>query len=150
MFRGQYEHTIDAKGRTSVPARFREVLAASGDGRLVLTTGLDPCVVAYPMQEWLAFEERLSRLPQFDPSVQMLRRIYVSGAVECEVDKVGRILVPQMLRRHAGLGREVLWAGMGRHVELWSRERFEAMRSEVLGDEAQRAEVARRLAELGL
>ncbi len=150
MFRGQYEHTIDAKGRTSVPARFREVLAAGGDGRLVLTTGLDPCVVAYPMQEWLAFEERLARLPQFDPSVQMLRRIYVSGAVECEVDKVGRILVPQTLRRHAGLGREVLWAGMGRHVELWSRDRFEAMRSEVLGDEAQRAEVARRLAELGL
>ena len=150
MFRGQYEHTIDAKGRTSVPARFREVLAAGGDGRLVLTTGLDPCVVAYPMQEWLAFEERLARLPQFDPSVQMLRRIYVSGAVECEVDKVGRILVPQTLRRHADLAREVLWAGMGRHVELWSRERFEAMRSEVLGDEAQRAEVARRLAELGL
>ncbi len=150
MFRGQYEHTIDAKGRTSVPARFREVLAAGGDGRLVLTTGLDPCVVAYPMQEWLAFEERLARLPQFDPSVQMLRRIYVSGAVECEVDKVGRILVPQTLRRHADLAREVLWAGMGRHVELWSRERFETMRAEVLGDEAQRAEVARRLAELGL
>ncbi len=150
MFRGRYEHTIDAKGRTSVPARFREVLAASGDARLVLTTGLDPCLVAYPMQEWLAFEERLSKLPQFDPSVQTLRRIYVSGAVECEVDRVGRILVPQTLRRHAALEREVLWAGMGRHVELWSQAHFDALRSEVLGDEAKRQQVARRLAELGL
>ncbi|MGB7476940.1 MAG: cell division/cell wall cluster transcriptional repressor MraZ, partial [Polyangiales bacterium] len=64
MFRGRYEHAIDAKGRTSVPSRFREVMTAHGDSQLVLTTGLDSCLVAYPMAEWLAFEKRLSELPQ--------------------------------------------------------------------------------------
>lgn len=150
MFRGRYEHAIDKKGRTSLPARYREVLAASGESKVVLTSGLDPCVVAYPMGEWMAFEERLSALPQFDPSVAMLRRIYVSGAVECDLDKVGRILIPAALRNHADLDREVLWAGMGRHAELWDRERFDALRDDVLDDMDKRAELAKRLAGLGL
>ncbi|MFW5875208.1 MAG: division/cell wall cluster transcriptional repressor MraZ [Myxococcota bacterium] len=150
MFRGRYEHSIDAKGRTSLPSRFREVLAANGETRLVVTTGLEACLVAYPMGEWLSFEERLSALPQFDPSVAMLRRIYVSGAIECDVDKVGRVLIPQNLREHAHLQREALWAGMGRHIELWAKERFEAMRTHALEDEDKRVEMARRLAELGL
>lgn len=150
MFRGRYEHAIDGKGRTSLPSRFREVLASSGDARLVITTGLEACLVVYPLSEWLDFEARLARLPQFDTSVQMLRRIYVSGAIECDVDKMGRVLVPAPLRKHAGLGREVLWAGMGRNVELWDRATYEAMRDEVLADPAQRLEMARRLSELGL
>ena len=150
MFRGQYEHAIDAKGRTSVPAKFRDVLVANGEARLVMTPGLEPCLVAWPIKEWLAFEERLSKLPQFDASVASIRRIYVSGAVELEVDKLGRLLIPKELRDAASLGREVLWAGMGRHVELWDKERFASLRSAVLGDETKRAEVARRLAELGL
>ena len=150
MFRGRYEHAIDSKGRTSLPARYREVLSAAGESRLVLTTGLDPCVVAYPMSEWMAFEERLAALPQFDPSVAMLRRIYVSGAVECELDKLGRILIPQTLRQHADLRREATWAGMGKHVELWSKERFDALRDAVLEDPDRKMAVATRLAELGL
>ena len=150
MFRGRYEHAIDKKGRTSLPARFRDVLAARTDTRLVLTSGLDACVVAYPMNEWLEFEERLGRLPQFDPHVAMLRRIYVSGAVECELDKLGRVLIPQILRKHAALEREALWAGMGSHIELWSKDTFNDMRAAVLGDEEKRANVAQRLAELGL
>ncbi len=150
MFRGRYEHAIDAKGRTSVPARFREVLNAQGEGRLVVTTGLDPCLVAYPMSEWLAFEDRLAALPQFDPDVVMLKRIYVSGAIECELDKVGRLLIPPSLRKHAGLSREALWAGMGPYIELWSTDRFEALRKEVLADEDRQTSIAKRLAELGL
>lgn len=150
MLRGRYEHAVDEKGRTSVPARFREAMSANGDSHLVLTTGLDPCLVAYPMREWLAFEERLSKLPQFDASVAMLRRIYVSSAVECEVDKHGRILVPASLRKHAALSRDALWAGMGRHAEIWSSERFESLRDGALEDPAQREAIAKRLAELGL
>jgi len=98
MFRGRYEHTIDAKGRTSLPARYRDVLSAMNERRIILTSALDPCLVAYAMQEWHAFEEKLSKLPQFDRSVQKLKRIYVSGAVECEVDDSGRVLVPPTLR----------------------------------------------------
>lgn len=150
MFRGRYEHAIDKKGRTSLPARFREVLTTDGDRRIVLTTGLDACIVAYPMDAWLAFEAKLAALPQFDPSVAMLRRIYVSGAVELELDKLGRILIPQGLRKHAGLERDALWAGMGTHIELWSKGAFDTMRADVLADEAKRAAVAGRLAELGL
>ena len=150
MFRGRYEHAIDAKGRTSVPSRFREVMSAQGDSQLVLTTGLDSCLVAYPMAEWLAFEKRLSALPQFDVDVVTLKRIYVSGAVECEVDKVGRLLIPAALRKHAGLQRDALWAGMGSYIELWAKETFEDLRTDVLGDPDRRLEIARRLAELGL
>jgi MraZ protein len=150
VFRGRYEHAIDGKGRTSLPSRFREVLVASGDERLVITTGLEPHLVAYPWSEWLAFEDRLSRLPQFDRQVAMLRRIYVSGAVEVLPDKNGRILIPATLRAHAGLEREALWAGMGRHAELWSKSRFEALRTSVLDDDGASVEMARRLSELGL
>ena len=150
MFRGRYEHSIDAKGRTSVPSRFREVMTAQGESKLVLTTGLDICLVAYPMAEWLAFEKRLSELPQFDGDVVTLKRIYVSGAVECEVDKVGRLLIPSPLRKHARLQREALWAGMGSYIELWAKDSFEDLRKDVLSDEDRRLGIARRLAELGL
>jgi MraZ protein len=150
LFRGRYEHSIDAKGRTSVPSRFREVMTAQGDSKLVLTTGLDTCLVAYPMAEWLAFEKRLAELPQFDADVVTLKRIYVSGAVECEVDKVGRLLIPATLRKHARLQRDALWAGMGSYIELWAKERFEELRKDVLSDEDRRLGIARRLAELGL
>ncbi len=133
-----------------MPSRFREVLAGQGEARLILTTGLEPCVVAYPLPEWTAFEARLARLPQFDESVTMLRRIYVSGAVECEVDKLGRILIPGTLRKHGDLHREVLWAGMGPNLELWDKERYESLRNDVLADPDKRQAMARRLADLGL
>lgn len=150
MFRGRYEHSMDAKGRTSVPSRFREVMTAQGESKLVLTTGLDACLVAYPMAEWIAFEDRLARLPQFDADVVTLKRIYVSGAIECDVDKVGRLLIPAALRKHAQLKRDALWAGMGRYIELWSKDTFEALRKDVLGDDDRRLAISRRLAELGL
>src|SRR3984957_13977195 len=124
MFRGRYEHTIDAKGRTSLPARYRDALEATGARRIVLTSALDPCLVAYAMPEWAAFEERLGRLPQFDRAVQKLKRIYVSGAVECEVDDVGRIFVPPTLRDYASLAKDVLWAGSGKYAELWDKARW--------------------------
>src|ERR1700761_986830 len=110
MFLGRYEHTIDAKGRTSLPARYRDVLSSIGERRIVLTSALDPCLVAYTAPEWNAFEEKLAKLPQFDKAVQKLKRIYVSGAVEVEVDDSGRILVPPTLRDHAQLSKDVLWA----------------------------------------
>ena len=80
----------------------------------------------------------------------MIRRIYVSGAVDVDVDKLGRVLIPASLREYAGLERNALWAGMGKHLELWSKERFDALRSSVLADADQRVEMSRRLGELGL
>ncbi|MFN7697035.1 MAG: hypothetical protein ACK5U8_04015, partial [Deltaproteobacteria bacterium] len=88
--------------------------------------------------------------PRFDPSGVMIRRLSVSSAVEVEVDKLGRLLVPKELRDLAGLEREALWAGMGDHLELWSKERFEAARRAALATDDKRLEISRRLAELGL
>lgn len=127
MFRGQFEHAIDGKGRTSLPARYRDVLAADSDLRLVVTPALfDPCLKVYPMRAWEELETKISALPEFDPNAVFLRRRFLSAAVECELDKQGRILIPPGLREYAGLEKEVLWAGMGRTAELWSRERWVA------------------------
>jgi MraZ protein len=125
MFRGHFEHAIDAKGRTSLPARFRDVLAATGDPRIILTQSpFDPCLHLFPMKAWEEIEAKIAAQPQFDAHVIRLRRLYISAAVECEVDKQGRVLVPNSLRDHASLQKDVLWAGMGTMVELWSREKW--------------------------
>jgi MraZ protein len=147
MFRGRYEHTIDAKGRTSLPARYRDVLSSIGERRIILTSALDPCLVAYTAPEWTAFEEKLAKLPQFDRAVQKLKRLYVSGAVECEVDDSGRILVPPTLRAHAKLEKDVLWAGSGKYAELWDVQAWKHT-FETTDDERQ--QISARLAELGL
>lgn len=150
MFRGRHQHTVDSKGRTSFPVRFRELLEARGERRLVVTAGLDPCLVAYPVAEWERFEARLASLPQFDRSVTLLRRLYVSGATECDLDKSGRILIPSALRKHASLKREALWAGMGTHIELWAVDAFEAETRAAVSDPGLREAMLGRLAELGL
>ena len=128
MFRGQFVHSVDAKGRISLPARFRDVLLADKDARFVLTPALfDPCLHLYPMVAWQEFEQKVSELPSLDPNAVRFRRMYVSAAVECELDKAGRVLVPPHLRERAQLDKsEALWAGMGRILELWSRSRWDA------------------------
>ena len=127
MFRGQFEHAIDAKGRTSFPSRFRDVLGGGGSQALVLTRAVfDRCLHLYPLRGWEELEAKIADMPQFDPNVVAFRRMYLSAAVECELDKQGRILVPPALREHAELGKDVVWAGMGRTAELWSKERWQA------------------------
>jgi MraZ protein len=147
MFRGRYEHTIDAKGRTSLPARYRDALAGMGERRIVLTNALDKCLNAYAMPKWMEFEDKIAKLPRFDPAVQQLKRIYVSGAVECEIDDSGRILVPPTLRDYAALNKDVVWAGSGDYAELWDQKTWQAKFE--IGDDDRRA-IASRLAELGL
>jgi MraZ protein len=126
MFRGLYEHSIDTKGRTSVPVRFRERLTdnVGEPGTLILTAGVDQCLVAYPVDQWEAFEQRLASLPQFDPAVVQLKRIYVAAAVEVAIDKHGRMMIPPMLREYAQLERDVVWAGMVTTLELWSKNKW--------------------------
>lgn len=126
MFRGSHVHSIDAKGRTSLPARFREVLAKRGETCIVVTTAFDACLDAYPLREWETFEEKLAEKSQFDPRLAPLRRRYVGRAQECEIDKLGRLLLPAELRKYGGLEGDVLWVGVGRRLELWNPQRFEA------------------------
>ncbi len=123
---------MDEKGRVSLPSRFRDVLSTQADSRLVLTTNVDPsgqCLVAYPLQEWQTFQERIATLPQFDESVIRLKRLHIAGATECTTDRQGRILIPPVLREYAGLKAQVLFAGLGSNIEIWDRKRWEEERT---------------------
>lgn len=126
MFRGQFKHSIDAKGRVSVPVRFRDDLLPDGRTRFVVAPDLfDPCLHIYPMPGWEDFERKVAALPSMDPHVVRFRRLYVSAATECELDRVGRMLVPPHLRERAALLKDVLFAGTGLRFELWSQERWD-------------------------
>jgi len=122
VFRGVFDHQIDSKGRTSLPARLRETLLGAYDERLILTSALDPCLHAYPIREWERLEAALADRNPMEPGVKTLMRLYVAPAQECPLDRLGRLLVPPSLRGHAGLEKDVVWAGMVRVIELWSRE----------------------------
>ncbi len=123
MFRGRFEHTIDSKGRISIPAKFRELLAEKFDER-VMITNFDRCLVAYPHEEWKNMEEKISSLSMVKKEAKAFQRFFVSAAVECPIDKLGRILIPPTLRSYARLEKEVVFAGMVKKFEIWSKERF--------------------------
>lgn len=124
MFRGRVEHTIDSKGRLSIPSRFRDVLTEKYSETLVVTN-FDRCLVAYPPEEWEALERRASALPQLKREVKAFQRYFISGATECPLDRQGRILIPPSLRTYAALERDVVLVGMLKKVEIWSKERWE-------------------------
>jgi MraZ protein len=115
MFLGQYQHTIDEKGRLTIPARFRELL----DGGAYLTQGLDQCLVVMTSASFAHTLEDLGAMNMADPNARLLRRVILSNAYPLEVDKAGRMLVPQHLREFAGLSGEVMVAGQGNYFEVW-------------------------------
>ncbi|MBZ4656306.1 MAG: division/cell wall cluster transcriptional repressor MraZ [Thermoanaerobacter sp.] len=121
MLMGQYEHTIDAKGRVIIPAKFREEL---GD-RFVLTKGLDNCLFVYSLEEWKNIEAKLKTLPLTKKDARAFTRFFLAGAVECEIDKQGRILIPANLREHAKIEKDVIFIGVSTRVEIWSKEVWE-------------------------
>jgi MraZ protein len=128
MFRGHFSHTVDDKGRVAIPARFREALAGLQAERLVVTKyGMreDKCLDVYPLPAWLQLEERLLAKNRFDPQLASFRNYYVSGAHECQLDGQGRILIPQLLRDYASLGREVMFAGDIDKFRIWNMEAWQ-------------------------
>lgn len=125
MFLGEYAHTIDDKGRLTLPARFRAELAAG----LVVTRGIDKCLSVYPMAEWQRVSERISALPMTDPQAREFRRLLFAGATDAELDKQGRVLLPQYLREYAGLTSNVIVAGLNTHLEIWGPEAWNAIRA---------------------
>lgn len=141
MFMGEYNHTIDAKGRLIVPAKFREAL---GD-EFVVTRGLDDCLFVFPNEGWKVFEEKLSTLPVANKNARRFARFFLSGAATVELDKQGRILIPATLREYGALEKEVVFIGVANRVEIWSKERWE--NSAVMDD---MDEIAESMDELGL
>ncbi|NLP37505.1 MAG: division/cell wall cluster transcriptional repressor MraZ [Firmicutes bacterium] len=118
MFMGEYQHVLDAKGRMIMPARFREELGE----RFVITRGLDNCLFVYPLSEWTLLEQKLKTLPFTRSDARAFMRFFFSGAAECELDKQGRILIPNNLRDHAKLKKDVVVIGVSNRVEIWSQE----------------------------
>lgn len=118
---GEYQHTIDPKGRLIVPAKLREGLGE----KFVATKGLDNCLFVYPMDEWKLLEQKLKSLPFTRADARSFVRFFFSGATECEVDKQGRILIPANLREYAKLDKDVVLLGVSSRVEIWSKDLWE-------------------------
>lgn len=121
MFMGEYNHSIDPKGRIIIPSKFREDL---GD-TFVVTKGLDGCLFAYPNIEWQTFEEKLKNLPLTNKNARQFSRFFLAGAATCEVDKQGRILLPSVLREFAELEKDVVLVGVLSRVEIWSKTKWD-------------------------
>ena len=123
MFRGRYEHTIDAKGRISIPSKFREVLAKKYDERLVITN-FDHCLVAFPYEEWSLLEQKVGTFSLMKKETSAFFRFFYSSAMDCDIDKQGRLLIPQTLRDYAGLQKDVVLVGEGKRIEIFAKERW--------------------------
>ncbi len=120
-FIGEYSHSVDAKGRMNVPVKFREQLGET----FVVTRGLDKCLSIYPTEAFKTFAEKLQSLPISDINARQFVRFFLSGAVECELDKQGRILIPQSLRTHASISKDVVVTGNGSTVEIWDAQKWQ-------------------------
>ena len=124
MFRGRYEHTLDSKGRISIPSKFREILTEEYDNQLVITN-FDHCVVAFPQQEWSNLEQKMGSLSLIKREARTFLRFFYSSGIDCAIDKQGRLLIPQALRDYASIRKEVVLVGEGKKIEIWSKERWE-------------------------
>ncbi len=147
MFRGRFDYTIDAKGRMSIPAKFRDVIRAEGDERVVVTNSFEGCLVAYTLETWREIEDRISRQSDLRREVRAFKRFFLGGAVELSLDKQGRILIPPSLRAYAGLEHDVVLQGLTTKFEIWSSERWA---EELEYAQSSLADSAQALAETGL
>lgn len=119
---GEYQHTVDTKGRLFLPAKFREELGET----VVFTKGLDACLFGYSLSEWSVLEEKLKKLPLAKPEARSFTRFFFAGAAEIGYDKQGRILLPPVLREHARLEKEVVVIGVSNRIEIWSQDAWQA------------------------
>lgn len=143
MFLGEFEHSVDQKGRVAIPVKFRNALA---DGAIV-ARGLDGCLTIYPKREWQSLAERIAQLPITDPSARQFSRFILSGAVDVDADKQGRIVLPAYLRQYANLGANAVIAGLYNRLEIWDVASWKAHSQE---SQSNSSDIASRLSELGI
>jgi len=132
MFQGASSISLDAKGRLSVPTRYRELLSATAAGQLTITKHPHGCLMMFPRPEWEVFRSRIAELPM---SAQWWKRIFLGNAMDCEMDASGRVLVSPELRSAAGITRAAVLLGMGSHFELWDAETYAAQEAEAMKGE---------------
>lgn len=143
MFIGEYQHTIDEKGRLAVPIKFRTELAKGA----VVTRGLDNCLFLYPQKDWETLANKLSQLPISKANTRAFARLMLAGAMDCEIDKQGRIILPDYLRKYAGMTKKVIVAGLYNRLELWDEEAWGKYKA---GTEKRGGDIAEALGELGV
>ena len=143
MFIGEYEHSVDAKGRVIMPAKLREDIGE----KFIVTKGLDGCLFAYSKTEWSNFEEKLKTLPLTNKNARDFVRFFLSGAVEAEVDKQGRFLIPSNLREYAELLKETVITGVGTRIEIWNKDKWKKYNS---SENLSADEIAENMANLGM
>ncbi|OON84792.1 division/cell wall cluster transcriptional repressor MraZ [Oribacterium sp. C9] len=119
-FTGEYHHNLDAKGRLIIPAKFRDQLGME----FTVTRSLDGCLAMYASREWEALEDKLNALPMTNEKARSLKRFLLGSANTCELDKQGRILIPQVLREKAGLDKDITLLGVGDHIEIWNADLY--------------------------
>jgi MraZ protein len=124
-FLGEYEATLDVKGRFLLPAGFKRQIPESEITRFVVNRGFEKCLSLYPMQSWKPLYDQISTLNDFDPKVREFRRYFLNGAIEVEPDSAGRILIPQNLKDYAGLGKDIVLVAAVNKLEIWDREKYQ-------------------------
>lgn len=143
MFIGEHSHTIDNKGRLSIPAKYREALSEG----VVVTRGLDHCLFLYSRTEWEKIAKRLAELPISQKSSRAFSRLMLAGAWDAELDSQGRVIVPQYLREYAGVNKHVIVAGLYNRVEIWQEDAWQEYKQKT---EAGSDEIAEGMADLGI
>lgn len=141
MFMGEYNHTVDSKGRLIVPSKFREQLGEE----FVITKGLDGCLFVYTNSEWKNIEEKFKNIPMTSKDARKFSRFFFAGAAAVELDKQGRILIPPVLREYAGVQKDVVLVGVLSRVEIWDAARWQ----ENTYDENEMDDIAEHMADLG-
>ncbi|MCQ4923842.1 division/cell wall cluster transcriptional repressor MraZ [Tissierella carlieri] len=143
MFIGEYQHTLDTKGRIIMPSKFREELGEE----FVMTKGLDNCLFVYPKKEWAVLEEKLKTLPLTNRDARAFIRFFFAGASEGALDKQGRVLIPANLREHSRLDKDAVVIGVSTRIEIWSKEEWDAYNDD---DNLSYDSIAEKMAELGI
>jgi MraZ protein len=124
-FLGEYEATLDAKGRFLLPVGIKRQLPESEITRFVINRGFEKCLSLYPLQSWQPLYNQISTLNDFDPKVRDFRRYFLNGAIEVEPDTAGRLLIPQNLKEYAGLGKDIILAAAVNKIEIWDKEKYQ-------------------------
>ena len=143
MLIGEYEHSLDVKGRLILPAKLREDIKE----KFIITKGLDGCLFGFSQSEWENFEEKLKTLPLTNKNARDFVRFFLSGAIEAEVDKQGRFLIPLNLREYASLEKDAVVTGVGTRIEIWDRDKWKKYNSE---ENLSADQIAENMATLGL
>lgn len=134
MFYGEYAHTLDEKGRTVLPAKFRQVAKAKKIQKFYLTRGMERCLFMFSEEEWKGQEEKFRSLSIMKKDARSFNRIYFSGACEVLLDVQGRFIIPSYLKEYAGIKKEIVFIGVSNRIELWSRESWDKFTATHLKD----------------